>query len=983
MSLQDILILVPSHSLEDFPTEQADKPAASLLNTFAVAWHPELLAWTGALPRWRRADEPSALHSGQLIFVPTVCDDWLPHGWVDDARAAGATVVSGLHERAEIAAAAVAALPERYDIATDFVDDFYSLGFCWLQVELLTRHMRNFGNIDEARLQQRAVAGAKAALDNDRETAEAHLKGCFELLLEAREKFYPVECYLLDLCLASPDVAADKLATEATRDVPWSLLSSSSDLEAICQKSPAIVEPLRAAVAAGRVSIVGGEERETTLPLLPLESALHQFHEGRSRLETLLGQAAIVWGRRKFGLTSQLPQLLHKFGFKGALHVVLDDGIYPDAEHTKLRWRGCDESIIDALSRIPLAADSPSSYLRLPVRMAESMDHDQAAGLVFARWPDVTSPFFEDLRRSQKYAPALGRFVTFDRFFQQTELPGLLSTHQAHEYFPPFLILNVARREADPISRYSSHALRRRRFEVAEWCRSLAKALAGQPVGATSASTTSSHHADDSITPTDDLLEAADAERCLERAAPDPIANSSSVAEQMLADVAPRWQNELVQLIQHGAAPRRGFMVVNSLSFARRVCVSLPGLKSPPEVSGPIKAVQFDAARPDESAVVVELPGAGYVWIPEDARAPLASPQKPPLVEDGVLRNEWFEVSVNEQTGGIGHVRFHDQRAKRVSQQLSFRFPRERTVGTGDEAYKTQYAEMRCRSRETLSHGPTRGEIVTVGDIVDPSNDERLATFRQTIRVWRARPVVEIDIELNDLKLPDGDPWNNYFASRFAWNDGTSAVTRSVFHAAQGFAGERFETSDYIEAASESERLTIIPHGLPYHRKTSPRMVDSLLIVGGETKRRFQFTLAIDAPFPLEAAWNATTPAAVVPTELGPPRAGTTGWFFHLDARNVQLTRVLPLITPHASAETSSNDDDYTALITGPGFAVRLIETEGRAKRVRLRTFRQPLHARKRDFVGSTLYELTLEGDSVLIDIAAYEIAEVELRFGA
>ena len=215
MSLQDIVILVPSHSLEDFPTEQADKPAASLLNTFAVAWHPELLAWTGALPRWRRADEPSALHSGQLIFVPTVCDDWLPHGWVEDAKAAGATVISGLHERAEIAAAAVAALPERYDIATDLVDDFYSLGFCWLQVELLTRHMRNFGNIDEARLQQRAVAAAKAALDNDRETAEAHLKGCFELLLEAREKFYPVECYLLDLCLTSPDVSADKLATEA------------------------------------------------------------------------------------------------------------------------------------------------------------------------------------------------------------------------------------------------------------------------------------------------------------------------------------------------------------------------------------------------------------------------------------------------------------------------------------------------------------------------------------------------------------------------------------------------------------------------------------------------------------------------------------------------------------------------------------------------------------------------------------------------
>ncbi len=957
MSLQDIVILVPSHSLEDFPTEQPDKPAASLLNTFAVAWHPELLAWTGALPRWRRADEPSAVHSGQLIFVPTVCDDWLPHGWVEEAKSGGATVVSGLHERAEIIAAGLAALPERYDIADDLVADFYSLGFCWLQVELLTRHMRNFGNIDEARLQQKAVAAAKAALDNDRETAEAHLRGCFEVLLEAREKFYPVECHLLDLCLTSPDIAADKLVSEAQRGVPWSLLTSATDLDAVCQKSPEVRDALVAACEAGRVSIVGGEDRETPLPLLPLESALHQFQHGRVRLNSLLGRTPIVWGRRKYGLASSLPQLLTKFGFKAALHVVLDDGIYPDAEHTKLRWRGCDESVIDALSRIPLAADSPSSYLRFPVRMAESMDHDQVAGLIFARWPDVTSPFFEDLRRSQKYAPALGRFVTLDHFFLQTELPGQLSTHQAHEYFPPFLIQSVARREADPLSRYSDHVLRRRRFDVANWCRSLAKGLVGKPVESPEA-----------------------AELSLEAAAPDADAVARDDAEQSLIHVERHWPGELARVVMHGGAPRRGFLLVNTLSFTRRACVSLE-LKSPPAVAGPIKAVQFDPAKPNESVVVVELPGAGYVWIPEDERAPLAHPQKPPLVAEGLLCNEWFEVAINEQTGGIAHVRFHDQRTKRLSQQVSFRFPRERTVGTGDEAFKTQYAEMRCRGHEIVSRGPTRAEIATFGDIIDQTNDERLATFRQTIRVWRARPIVEIDIELSEVKLPDGDPWNNYFASRFAWNDGTSAVTRSVFHTAQGFAGERFETSDYIEAASESERLTIVPHGLPFHRKTGPRMVDSLLVVAGETKRHFRFTLAVDASFPLEAAWNATTPVAVIPTEVGPPRGGSTGWFFHLDARNVQLTRVLDLIEPPAAEAASSNDDDHSPLPTGPGFAVRLLETEGRAKQVRLRSFRQPLHARKRDFIGNTLSELVLEGDAVLIDLAAYEIAEVELRF--
>lgn len=970
MSLQDVVILIPSHSLEDFPTEQTDKPAASLLNSFAVAWHPALLASSEVLPHWRRADEPAAVNATQLIFVPTVCDDWLPHGWVEEARTAGATVISGFHDRVEMEAAALAALPEPIEVASDLVADFYSLGYCWLQVELLSRHMRNFSNVDEGRLHQRAIAAARAAVADDVETATAHLRGCFELLLEARERFYPVECYLIDLCLTFNDLDTDRLIAELSRDVPMSLLASATDIAALCEKSPPLAGALAAACAAQRACIVGGEERETPLPLLPLESALHQFLLGNRHWNELIGQSPVVWGRRKYGLATPLPQLLAKLGFKAALHVVLDDGIYPDHEYTKLRWRGNDETAIDAMSRIPLAADSASSYLRFPVRMAESMDHDQVAGLIFARWPDVTAPWFEDLRRSQKYAPVLGRFVTLQHFFESTELPGQLSTYQSHEYFPPYLIHSVARREADPISRFADHALRRRRFDVNLWCRSLARAMMNLEV----------------VTP-----ETLQVECDLEAAAPDADSTAFDKASQVLETSEANWPGELARLVMHGAGQtgsgqtgavsQRGYLLLNSLSFTRRVCVPIPGLKSLPAVAGPIKAAHVDTAHPENSVVVVELPGSGFVWIPEDGRAAATPAPKLSLVDDGILRNEWFEVAINEQTGGIGQIRLHEQRAKRLSQQLSFRFPRERTIGTGDVAYKSQYAEMRCTSREITARGPVRGEITTTGKIVDPLNGESLAAFRQVTRVWRARPIVEIEIELSDLKVPDGDPWNNYFTSRFAWNDITSALTRSVFHMAQGFGGERFETSDYIEAASDDERLTIVPHGLPYHRKSGTRMVDSLLIVASENRRRFKFTIAVDAAYPLEAAWNATTPLAVIPTDAGPPRAGTSGWFFHLDARNVQLTRVLDLIS-NDNDSLATGDGDTMPLPAGPGFAVRLLETEGRAKRVRLQAYRQPIYARKRDFTGKTLSELVLEGNAVLVDIGPFEVVDVELRFG-
>ena len=40
---EDLIILIPSHSLEDFPVEPTDKEAPGLLNVFSVAWHPALM----------------------------------------------------------------------------------------------------------------------------------------------------------------------------------------------------------------------------------------------------------------------------------------------------------------------------------------------------------------------------------------------------------------------------------------------------------------------------------------------------------------------------------------------------------------------------------------------------------------------------------------------------------------------------------------------------------------------------------------------------------------------------------------------------------------------------------------------------------------------------------------------------------------------------------------------------------------------------
>ena len=131
------------------------------------------------------------------------------------------------------------------------------------------------------------------------------------------------------------------------------------------------------------------------------------------------------------------------------------------------------------MSRIPLAAEGATSFLRFPMRMAESMEEDQSAALMLARWPEIVSPWYEDLVRMHAYAPCLGRFVTLDDYFQNTDTPGRISSYNDSEYLAPFLTQSVAGQDPDPVSRHLDHFSRRGRFDAAAWCDSLARLLAG------------------------------------------------------------------------------------------------------------------------------------------------------------------------------------------------------------------------------------------------------------------------------------------------------------------------------------------------------------------------------------------------------------------------------------------------------------------------------------------------------------------------
>ena len=79
------VVLLPCHTLDDFPSWIGDREADDLLAAWAAAWHPRLVAAAGR-PRWASVDLPLP-EDVRLAIVPATWDDRFAAQF--DASAAG------------------------------------------------------------------------------------------------------------------------------------------------------------------------------------------------------------------------------------------------------------------------------------------------------------------------------------------------------------------------------------------------------------------------------------------------------------------------------------------------------------------------------------------------------------------------------------------------------------------------------------------------------------------------------------------------------------------------------------------------------------------------------------------------------------------------------------------------------------------------------------------------------------------------------
>jgi len=955
-----LIALVPYDGREP-PQAVSDELAQAVWCAVSAVWHPSLLSHAAALPRIEPVESPSAPGAREVRVIASGTWDQLPSGYRTQAEDAGVALLESGTDRADL----IRRIQQRLgaDGVTETVEDegmttsasdFLAFGTMRWLLRDLTTAMGHADALDHECLTRELLAGAYAWRIGDWASAVNRLRAAFEVLTQARERFYPVDAYVIDLCLIDPAMSGGVIGDPLEKPVPISFIMPAQALENQALFDPQGVAALRQAIADGWADVAGGGYSEAEDPLLPLESILWQFRRGGEVYRLHLDERNVeTYARRRFGLYPGLPQVARRFGFRYALHMGFDAGRFPMRAETKRLWESADGSSLESLLRPPMAADRPSQGWLVPWRMAATMKNDHVAALPLVHWPNPVAPWYLDLRRAAGYSPVLGRWTTLNDFFHLTDRPYETFRPETDLYQTPYLAQAVARREAEPIGRLARHHRMRARLEAVRSIQALARAVACAAAGA--------------VTEPDvpaGLPALEEIENLIET-------GRHGEAGIALNQVEPAWSELLARGIHGASAPtatgttslkRPGYLVINPLNVPRRAAVLLPDAPLDLRPEGPLRAAQFT----DEGVyAVVDLPAFGFAWVSSAAGGGRPAAGAGGLSARGhKLRNESIEIEIDAATGGIKSVAAAGESMARLGQQLV-------VLGLTDAQGKPLASQMKCGRFEVEYGGPALVQATASGTLVDPREGNCLASFTQRYRLWAGRPILEIDVTLSDLdrswleRAAHADPWSVYLACRWAWPDPNSMLRRTTFWTPELTEVERPETPDVFEISTRNQRTALLFGGLPHHRKHGARMLDTLLVAGSEASRSFSLGVVLELEYPFHAAQDGITPATVVPMQDGPPAAGTTGWLAKIDHKGVVVSHL------EFAGTTGGN--------RGWGLVFHLLETNGQAGRCRLRLFRNPTWARQLDFLGETVVDLSIQDDAVLIDLTPHELARVEV----
>jgi hypothetical protein len=999
MNTHELVLLSPYRYPAQYAMTMSDEDMAAWLNGFTTLWHPALLWQAKGAPRCETTYDHETPKAGFVYALPETPPAYLPDDWEERVKQAGAFVFKATPDRATTLANLQAALSAHgepgasatgglLDLSADELGPFFGLAWGHQLLASLSEAMEHENLLQVEAFWddvQHAVAllGGFAhtplapANSNDSppqyapDTAEQDdqapqvdvptgppvadavgapseapvpvdwrepLQAAAAKLLSAREVLYPVTIHLLDVSFLDETTMAYGWPAGFEFGIATNFIAATATLEKLAEHAPARFAQLQTAVQNDLAEVCGGSYLEREDPILPIDSQLWNLRYGLDRARELLGVSIRVFARKRFGYHPHLPLFLSSNGLTKALFLTFDENSgLPNYANVVVSWPSPDGKQVDAFARQPKYADSVETFFNLGHFWFKTTREDQAATIFLLHRDKPTAVWHRDLMELARLAPVFGQWTTFSRYLGEvtpSEYPSIMT---ADDFHFDYLSERIVAQSDEPVSAFARHLRTRRRIDACWTYAALHRSLSGIR----------------------DTLDIGEALRGVEKQA-----ESTLAAPVELDDLEKRITAALADRLQARAEPNKpGCLILNPCGFARRAALELDGGAHPLPIGGIVKACQLEAGK---LRTVIEIPALGFAWLPREG-----PPGTPPMTnkmrlgdqQSHTIRNDFFEVEVDAATGGLKAIRDHKTRVSRLGQMLVFN-PGSRMV---------------AKEIKVTSTGPALGEIISEGVLVGEQS-QVLAAFRQRLRLWVGRPLLEMRVEITPQQAPAGYGWHAYFGSRFAWRDERAMLVRGFNGMGYITNHPRPQTPDFLDIRTPPYSTTILTGGLPFHQKQGGRMVDVILMPEGEKTTVFEMGIAFDREVPTQTAWGYTSPLAVVPTTKGPPHIGTSGWLFHIDASNLLLTRMTPgtmadHILPSPSGRGAGGEGASDAI------TARFLECANYSGLAEFRCVRDPQRATVLDARGQFMVEANRSGDVVHLEVTPNDLVHVQVEF--
>ncbi|QJW94267.1 hypothetical protein [Frigoriglobus tundricola] len=941
MSEERQLHLLTSYRLAtSYPLQQTADEVAAWLNGYAALWHPAALAGATQAPQASSSYDHDNPRTGFVYGVPEGPHLFQPDDWNHRVVEARAVVFKATPSRAETFERLLAALRAAgrsgplFDTPADTVQLFTGLGYGYAMLDTLCEAMDHQKLLDGPGFWSDVTAAVEALARG--EGCREHLKSAAEKLRAGREPLFSGSLHWLDWVHLDPKHLGAPWPASLAAGLPVTVLASGETLERLAEVAPERFAELKAKLPPDMpqaVDLCCGSYRDREDALMPFESQWWNLRAARRAAHALFGVEPVVYGRKMSAFHPQLPGWLQHMGFKHAVLVSSDGALIPSIRASAVNWPGPDSKSVEAFTRAPLPAHDPHTFFNIVYHLHQATSYDSAPTVSLAHAGEPAFASYHDLLALTDLAPVFGEWTNLSRYFGGVTSGDYIGVQAADEFFADYLDDRVTNRHRpDPVGGFPRQLRLRRRLDSTFTLAALHRTL-----------TPPAPDDDESLrklSAVEDAIEVSGVNGEEERHPPPPAPLGS------LPALEAHWAKKLADRIQvRSAEGQPGLMVFNPCSFTRRVALEVDGFRGAIAVADPVKAAEFSGTH---AKLVVEVPAFGFAWVP---RVGSAAQPKPRLkLADGLtVRNEFIECDVDATTGGIRSFRDTRTRATRFGQQLVF----------------NPGSKMVARDVTVTNNGAALGEIVSTGDLID-DRDEVLATFKQRVRAWLGRPVLELRIELDVKHHPTGYPWHAFYGARFGWRDDRAVLFRGVNGANTQTGYTRPVSPDYLEVRLGAERSFLFTGGLPFVQRHGARMADVILAPEGEQCRSFDLLLATDRDVPMQTALGWVSPSPVVVTEKGAPAVGASSWLAHVDMPSLLVTCLRPCAAGEGAARA---------------VAGTLVETAGFGGVAELRFARDPNRAELVDGTDKTLQPLTLNGDAISLEYSAGETLRVKAEW--